>query len=156
MDYLRFEEQGEQLELCFNRAQVREAYAEHLHQYPWDYYITQTFRNNVRDGLRASQSFWNILETKFHATRAFVAVEPNRLSGIHLHALTRHVFDRINEHALWKYLFKAEGRSKVEVPRWNSTALVTWYCSKYITKGDCDFHYFGDKSSWLLDNAMQI
>jgi len=157
MDYLKFEEQAEQLELPFSRAQIRQAYAEHLQQYPWDYFITQTFRHNVRDGLRASQSFWDILEGKFAATRAFVAVERHKLDGIHLHALTRHCFDRINERALWKYLFKAEGRSKVEIPRYHSQALVTWYCSKYVVKeGDYDFHYFGDKSAWLLDNARQI
>jgi len=155
MDYLKFEEQAEQLELPFS-CQIRQAYAEHLQKYPWDYYITQTFRNNVRDGLRASQSFWGILERKFMATRSFIAVEPHKLDGIHLHALTRHCFDKINEKALWKYLFKAEGRSRVESPRFNSQALVTWYCSKYITKGDCDFHYFGDKNAWLLDSAALI
>ena len=129
--------------------ELREAYANVLHSEAWDFYMTTTYRIPRHDGIRAAGRLWDILSNKFEAERAFVAVEAHRLDGIHLHALSHHATrPNLAPSSIWKYLFKANGRSTVARPRFSSTALVTWYCSKYVTKGNCDFHFFGDPCAW--------
>ena len=128
--------------------EIREAYATLLHSVPWDFYTTTTYRVQRRDGIRATARLWDILENKFDAERAFVAVESHRLGGLHLHALSHHAQrPGLQASSVWEYLHKANGRTTVERPRHSSTALVTWYCSKYVTKGG-DYHFFGDPSAW--------
>ena len=129
-----------------DNGELREAYASLLHSQDWDLYTTTTYRVPRRDGIRAAARLWDILENKFDADRAFIAVEAHRLDGIHCHALSRHATrPTLAASSVWKYLFKANGRSTVEAPRFGSTALVVWYCSKYVTKGPVDnYHFFGD------------
>ena len=131
-----------------DNAQLREAYATLIHDQAWDFYSTVTYRVRRRDGIRAARRYWEILDTKFDADRAFIAVEHHRLDGIHLHALSRHALrPTLQAQTLWRYCFKAFGRYSASEPRSASSALVTWYCSKYVTKGDGDnYHLFGD--SW--------
>ena len=128
--------------------ELREAYATLIHDQDWDFYSTVTYRVPRRDGIRAARRYWDVLEKKFDADRAFVAVESHRLDGIHLHALSRHALrPSLQAQTLWRYCFKAFGRYSAEEPRCASTALVSWYCSKYVVKGGEDnYHFFGD--SW--------
>ena len=134
-----------------NNAEIREAYATLIHDNsPWGFYTTVTYRIQRRDPLRAADRLWDVLENKFDAERAFVAAEYHKYGGVHLHVLSCHSErPNLNPTSMWKYLHKAFGRTTVEVPRYSSTALVSWYCSKYVTKGDCDFQFYGDPCTWI-------
>ena len=129
----------------------REAYAEHLNSFPWDIYLTQTFKRTRRDGINAARTVWHYLDDKFCASRAFIAVEPHYLDGIHLHGLIR--VPEWHEKlplAIHRYFTKAFGWNVTSVAR--SQGIISWYCSKYVVKEN-DFHYFGDKDSWNLDKC---
>lgn len=129
--------------------ELKAAYAEHIRRFPWDFYVTTTFRRLRRDPSNAAHAVWHSLD-KLEATRAFVAVEKHYLDGVHIHALSRHALrPDMNPEWEWKYLFKAHGRSRVEEIR--DVGQVSAYCSKYVTKGDYDYYYFGDPEAWLLD-----
>lgn len=128
---------------------VKLEYADFISQFQWDLYSTITFRQKRSDSLYWSKRAFSTLE-KFGATRAFVAVEPHRLDGIHLHILSRHI-PAPSTSALWKYCFKAYGRSKIEVV--DDTMAVSRYCSKYVVKGN-DFDFFGGKKAWLHEDYI--
>ena len=135
---------------------LRESYATLIHNYPWDFYITQTYRTTRRDGIINPLRFWHILNSKFGSSRCFVAVEHHKLDGIHLHALSRHTWNpNVSPSHIWKYLFKTYGRVRVEAPRHSSTALVTWYCSKYLVKDGFEYHFFGYPEAWTGDNLTK-
>ena len=68
---------------------LKEAYATHLNSFPWDMYLTQTFKLTRRDGSNAVSAVWKCLQDVFSSNRAFLAVEPYYLDGIHLHGLLR-------------------------------------------------------------------
>lgn len=132
---------------------IRQAYAEHLGEYSWDFYSTVTFRTTHRDPLNAASRVSRALE-RLDCTRAFLAVERHRLDGVHVHTLHRHTFRQdLASASVWKYFSKAFGRTTVESPR--ETTAVEAYCAKYVTKdyglGGESFHYFGDTAAWTLD-----
>jgi len=117
-------------------------YADFISSYPWDLYSTITFRQKRTDSIYWTGKIWNTLE-KFGAVRAFIASEPHSLEGIHYHVLSAHIgeetgselFTRVNPSALWRYCFKAYGRSTVDKIR-NDQLAVSRYCAKYIVKGN--------------------
>lgn len=136
--------------------ELRQAYADHIGQYTWDYYSTVTFRRLHRDPLNAARKVSMALE-KLGTTRAFLAVERHYLDGVHVHVLHRDAFAARTPHitsgSYWKYMSKAFGRTTVEIPREGNAAAE--YCAKYVTKdyglaGE-SFHYFGDPDAWNLD-----
>lgn len=136
----------------YDNEATRAAYAEHLSQHSWDFYSTVTFRRLRRDPFAACAAVWSVLE-KFDASRAFMAVERHKLDGVHVHTLHRHVFrGHVRPASLWRYMYKAFGRTTVESPHDGTAAAV--YCSKYVTKGKesgDSFHYFGTADAWTLD-----
>lgn len=130
-------------------ADLRQAYAKEIHRYSWDFYSTITFRLIHRDPIFAALRIGRALD-KLDCSRAFIAIEPHRLDGVHAHLLSRHTYrPEIKASTLWKYFFKAYGRSRVEPIK--SASIVSWYCSKYVVKGDFDYSFYGDKQAWLLD-----
>lgn len=130
--------------------EIQDAYAEYLQEFSWDYYSTVTFRKLRRDPLAAAASVYAVLDGKFLATRAFVAVERHVLDGVHLHLLSQHYREvghqAVKAYSMWLYLFKAFGRTAVEAIR--STEDVSYYCSKYVSKGE-HFNLFGAPQAWL-------
>ncbi len=127
---------------------LQEAYASHLTSFDWDVYMTQTFKHTRRDGSNAANHVYKTLEEKFGAIRAFIAVEPHYLDGIHLHSLIH--FPEINYQRdlvgrLKKYCGKAYGFNHIAVAR--DQDQVSLYCCKYVVKGN-DFFYKGEPSAW--------
>lgn len=129
------------------RHQVKLEYADFISCFPWDYYGTITFRQARCDGLYWTKRAFQVLE-KFNATRAFVAVEPHSYEGIHLHLLSRHLPKLDASGSLWKYCFKAFGRTTFE--KIDDAIAVSRYCSKYVVKGN-DFDFCGSASAWKYD-----
>ncbi len=130
--------------------EIQEAYAEYLQTFSWDFYSTVTFRKLRRDPLAAAAAVYAVLDGKFLATRAFIAVERHVLDGVHCHLLHQHYheagFQAVKAYSIWLYLFKAFGRTTVEVIR--SSGDVSTYCSKYVSKGE-QFNLFGEPQAWL-------
>lgn len=129
--------------------EILHEYADFIAARPWDLYTTITFREKRTDSLYWTDKIWHVME-KFDAVRAFVACEPHKLEGIHFHVLSAHSnFDNkaeikadVNTSALWKYCFKAFGRSTVEKIRDDQLA-VSRYCAKYVVKGN-NFDFKGE------------
>ena len=135
------------------KTELHEAYAETISQYDWDIYLTQTFRRCRHDGTNAVFAVHKKMEDVFGASRAFVAVEPHKLDGLHLHALYRIPEWQSNlPTRIKKYEKKAFGYTNsirsMNIPPENFT--VAMYCSKYVTKGN-DFFFLGSPEAWLLD-----
>jgi len=126
-------------------------YADFLVTFPWDVYSTITFREKRVDSIYWSKKIFDVL-TKFDATRAFVACENHQLDGIHFHLLSRHLPCPSTLEPMWKYCFKAFGRSKIEFlgEKGQSELSVARYCAKYVVKGN-RFEFMGDKSAWNFD-----
>ncbi|KKM82453.1 hypothetical protein LCGC14_1319500 [marine sediment metagenome] len=130
--------------------EVREAYSDLLQSLPWDYYITQTYRHLHRDTISAPARWWEAIQPTL-PTRAFVAVEPHYLDGIHLHCLVkfprgdagRSLFHRLD---LRRDLRDRFGFVNVEAAR-TSSAVAT-YCAKYVTKGHLSYEFQGNPDSW--------
>lgn len=129
-------------------------------EHGWDYFITDTFKRERRDPISSAFALWKPLHEVFGATRSFVAVEPHETGALHLHALARfgladHAEDAVYENslprasAIWKYLFKAHGRNKVELA--HDALAVSRYCAKYVVKDGFHYEFFGDKAAWVLD-----
>lgn len=133
--------------------QLREEYTSFLLSYPWDCYSTITYRRTRKDGIAAASQAWKVFE-RFEATRMFIAVEPHLLDGIHLHCLSRHLSaqyrpgSNIVPPGLWKYCFKAFGRSRIEPI--SDTVQVSRYCAKYVVKGN-QYEFFGFPEAWRQD-----
>ncbi|MBA7548535.1 hypothetical protein ES705_40996 [subsurface metagenome] len=128
---------------------ITDAYAEYLQTFSWDYYSTVTFRRLRRDPLAAAAKVWAVLDGKFEATRAFIAVEKHVLDGVHLHLLHQHYHEigsqAVLAYSMWLYLFKAFGRSSVEQIR--GFGDVSSYCSKYVVKEE-QYNFFGEPQAW--------
>jgi len=126
---------------------ILHAYADYISQFPWDLYSTITYREPRKDCIYQAQRAFGVLE-KFGATRAVIAVEPHRLSGVHLHCLSRHLPALDSTVPLWKYCFKAFGRTTVESV--GDTLAVSRYCAKYVVKEN-NVSFAGSPEAWLQD-----
>lgn len=125
-------------------AGLREAYSDHLQSYEWDTYLTVTFKHKRHDGTNAVNAVWERLP--FAPTRAFFAVEPHKLDGIHLHALLYHpLIENDTPSRTQAYCTKTFGWSAAS---WlNGSPGCAEYCSKYITKGN-EYFYKGLPFFW--------
>lgn len=130
-----------------NNQELREAYANHLMQFDWNSMLTQTFKRTRHDGTNAVNAVWIRLQP-FGYTRAFFAVEPHKLDGIHLHALLRKNYEScIDDTRVKQYCDKTFGWSVISPIRNNAT--VSLYCAKYVVKGN-DYFYEGAPIAWQL------
>ena len=117
--------------------------------------MTVTYRTTRTDSLAGIRDVNHALGPL--VDRAFWAVEPHRLAGIHLHGLVharRIGPDQVNgpipAHGeafyIYRRLFQRFGRSKVSaINHRYSTAM---YCSKYVVKGGYEYDFFGNQSAW--------
>ncbi len=129
---------------------VRDAYSDLLQSLPWDYFVTITFRRQRRDTIFTPRQVWNVFKDH-HSDRAFFAVEPHRLGGLHLHAL---VHDKPTWHPsiadpaeyLEAVFCNDAGFSTVTAPR--DPNLASTYCAKYVTKGTNDYQLYGAPYRW--------
>ena len=123
--------------------EVRDAYATYLRSFYWDTYLTVTFRNTRHDGTNAATAVWERLP--FAPTRAFMAVEPNRLDGLHIHALLHHpLVENDTPGRTQAYCSNAFGWSKAE---WVASEGVESYVAKYVVKGN-EFFFKGMPRFW--------
>lgn len=156
------------------KEEVREAYADFITNFDWNIYLTQTFKgsnvekmklrynnfggsktsefkNGRRDGLNASQAVWTTMHKRFGASRSFIAVEPNRYDGIHLHGLfSIPGVDAAGAQAIKDYQTKVFGfvNSTKNMILETINPNVSMYCSKYVTKGN-EYNFFGRSGWWL-------
>lgn len=134
--------------MVLDNNRLLEAYSSHLSTFNWDTYLTVTFKHTRHDGTNAVNAVWERLPCL--PDRAFIAVEPHKLDGIHLHALLHHRNDmpveQFNEipGRTQAYCTKTFGWSKAS---FIETAGVLDYCSKYVTKGN-EYFYKGDPYYW--------
>lgn len=136
-----------------SRTEVKHEYADFISQFRWDVYSTITFRHKRTDAMYWSERVWQFLE-KFNSTRAFIAVEPHYYEGIHLHILSRHIPSLQNLGSIWKYSFKAFGRSTIEYV--DNTLAISRYCAKYVVKGN-QFDFKGDAGWWnISENSEKL
>ena len=132
------------------KSEVRSAYSELLESLPWDYFVTQTFRRLRRDTIHAPAQHWEALQ-EAGATRAFVAVEPHYLDGLHLHTLARFPGDMAEATLFHRLDLRRDLKNNfgfVTVDRIKSHEQVTTYCSKYVTKGMATYDFFGNPGAW--------
>jgi hypothetical protein len=133
---------------------TRQAYAEWLQGYYWDYFVTSTFRVARKEPYYALQSVWHELR-KSNVFRSFLVAEPHQSGDLHIHglvagrgpgwepeiALPWDMFDS---------LFHRFGRARVEAC--NNHEAVSMYCAKYLLKQQsrvCDYYeVFGSKGAW--------
>lgn len=133
---------------------TRQQYAEWLKGYPWDYFVTSTFRKPRIEPYYALHGVWHQLH-KQNVARAFLVAEPHQSGDLHIHGLAMAVrpadwLARDQAELIWHGLFKRFGRAKVEAC--NSHEAVSAYCAKYLLKQQsrvCDYYeIFGSKSAW--------
>lgn len=127
---------------------LRQAYSELIHSRPWEFYSTITFRTPRHDQLSVISTLSKAF-SRLEASRAFIAVEPHRMGGVHAHCLSHHPLRKDMQAGwIWKYMFKAFGRSSVSKIK-DTQSLVTWYCAKYVTKGpDYEYGFMGNRDAW--------
>lgn len=138
---------------------IRQAYADFLTNYNWDYFFTATFRSPRREPYYAMKSVWS--EVRRHgAMRSFMGVEPFLSGDLHIHGLLAGwstdtpALGIDLPWEIWKALYTRFGRNKVEMC--NSRERVTSYCAKYILKGQSSasdhYEFFGE--SWLWREGL--
>lgn len=142
-------------EVARRDGQTRQAYAEFLQGYNWDYFLTSTFRRPRQEPYYALQSVWHEMNCNSGVARAFLVAEPHQSGDLHVHGLVAGPGgswrpDISLPWDIWSGLFKRFGRAKVEAA--NSQGAVSMYCAKYLLKQQsrvCDFYeLFGGKSYW--------
>jgi hypothetical protein len=141
---------------------LREAYAEWLQSYDWDYFLTVTFRKPRKDPYYALQSVWHELK-QYDVARSFLVAEPHQSGDVHVHGLASGRGAGWQPGIalpwqIWDGLFKRFGRATVEAA--NSQEAVTGYCAKYILKQQsrvCDYYeVFGGKNAWRDGQAHRF
>jgi hypothetical protein len=147
-------------ELESEAQRVRTAWAEFIMARSWDAFSTQTYKTPRHDGYYAARSYFDAVSNVAHVSRAFIAVEPNRLQGLHLHCLlaydTQVSATPAREHMegiLFRSVVATEtkwaGFNRVEAPK--NSMDVARYVSKYVTKADAgEFYIMGDKQWWEI------
>ena len=134
---------------------VRQAYADWLQSYHWDYFATATFRSPRKEPYYALKHVWHELHVNSNVDRAFLVAEPFQSGDLHIHGLLAGDTNWKPEMKLpwdiWSGLFERFGRAKVEAC--NNQEAVSLYCAKYVLKQQsrvCDYYeVFGNKHVWL-------
>lgn len=143
------------LDVAKRDGKTREAYADWLQSYNWDYFLTATFREPRKEPYYALRSVWHEL-TKYNVARSFLVAEPFQSGDLHVHGVVAGRgpgwYPELSlPWDIWTGLFKRFGRAKVEAC--NSQEAVTGYCAKYLLKRQsqvCDYYeIFGSKNAWL-------
>lgn len=136
------------------RGLARDALAGMLKEYVWDSFFTSTFAHRVAHPRQAmalvSRALGISLDSPCH--RAFLAAEPHRFGGYHVHGL-----------AMWEDYLLPDGSlshridyAKANLGRlgWSRCQAIrdiggtSGYCSKYLTKELSDWDLYGDLAMW--------
>ena len=142
-------------ELSTRGGPIRESYAEWLHDYNWEYFLTSTFRRPRKEPYYALQTVWHELNHNSSVQRAFLVAEPHQSGDLHVHGLVAGrggawLPDISLPWDIYARLFKRFGRAQVGAA--NSQGAVSSYCAKYLLKQQsrvCDYYeVFGDKDAW--------
>lgn len=129
---------------------ARDSLSTYLQGFDWSYFITVTTRKPWQDAIALNREAYTMLNEVTAVERAFLCTEPHYIrSGVHLHGVVKadaKYVEFIPTERIWRSLFTRFGRSKVEVIR--SQEQVTGYCSKYVTKSQGDYYFWGRKELW--------
>lgn len=134
--------------------ETRQAYAEWLQGYHWDYFATATFRTPRKEPYYALKHVWHELHAHSNVDRAFLVAEPFQSGDLHIHGLLAGDAAWLPAMKLpwdiWQGLFEKFGRAKVEAC--NDANAVAKYCAKYVLKQQsrvCDYYeVFGHARFW--------
>ena len=123
--------------------ELRNAYAQFVSDHEFNYYITQTFKHTRRDATVAARSVGQMYEY-YGASHSFVAVEPHKLDGIHLHSLVNFPepppIDRLKRQSDKYGFYNLQYLTE-------ETFTVANYCAKYVTKGN-EYFLMGSPGAW--------
>jgi len=137
--------QGGVCPIAYTREE-RYALSEWLQVFPWNYFLTVTFRWWARP--EQSQTHFEYIRrsvARYHPERLFLGAELHTKGDLHIHglyaqgegtAVAPQGYPRATD--LWSVFFRRFGRSKVEVV--HSKSAVVSYCTKYVTKELTDYN----------------
>lgn len=113
--------------------ELQQEMREWLTKLPWNVFLTVTYR----DARRAwhAQSCLNSIHKKlsqFAPQTLFLGTEEHKNQSLHVHGIMQTSTIAPPLRFVWRALFDAYGRSKVELIK--DRGKVIWYCSKYVTK----------------------
>ena len=136
-----------------NNTTVRDAYADFIQSYHWDYFATVTFKSPRKEPYYAIKNVWRECQ-KVGAARGFLVAEPHESGDLHIHGLLATAAKgALPSLALpWDVegsMRKRFGISRVEAC--NSAEAVSSYCAKYVTKQDGQIDHYdilGAKWEW--------
>lgn len=133
-----------------HQVEARDSLSSYLQSRDWDYFITVTTRKPWHDAIALNREAYSKLNGITAIERAFLCTEPYYVrSGVHLHGLVKadkKYVEFIPTQRIWQGLFTRFGRSKVELV--HNLEQVTGYCSKYVTKSQGDYYFWGRKELW--------
>jgi len=131
-----------------NSDQLQIEWVAWLSAYPWEYFLTITFRDLVPMHRQESvmHAVGQSIVKGFDTDRLFLVSEAHSSQTLHLHGLFKarahdSRFDRVLKALLWEHLFKVFGRSKVEKPR--RATDVASYATKYCLKSGGYYQIWG-------------
>lgn len=126
---------------------LHDAYANWLIGFDWQVYATFTFKHTRHDGCNAVNAVWEKLNEVFDYDAAFLAVEPFKLDGVHLHGLLWTACpELLRLNAAHSYFNKAFGWSQFSMLA-ETRLSVGLYCTKYVIKEN-DFYLKGETGAW--------
>jgi len=119
-----------------SRKEVRDAFGDWLSTFPWDYFITVTFRfpRQPHTAISTVRQVARVIR-RSNTGRLFLGTELHINRTLHLHGLleARGGPTRFSRWQLWADLYERFGRS--EVREVQSREAVSLYVSKYVVKG---------------------
>jgi hypothetical protein len=123
--------------------------------YPWDAFVTQTFKHKVmfqRQALkRVSDRMTSVV---WPVRRAFLATEEHYLGGYHVHGLLE--FDHSRSETGETMVLVLKERDRLATLGWGRVEEVkliggvAGYCAKYLTKVVSDYDFYG---KWDLSES---
>lgn len=123
------------------------AYAQFISEHEFTHYITQTFKHTRRDATVAARAVGGLYEI-LGATHSFIAVEPHKLDGIHLHSLVNLPADLAVDYQAVRLERNSAKYGFYNIsPLRSESFTVSHYCAKYVVKGN-NFFLLGDSGAW--------
>jgi hypothetical protein len=120
--------------------QANEALSAFLQGYPWDSFITATFKRRVNYPRTAIEKVSREL-FEHPSGRAFLAAEEHYLGGWHVHGLVKWSSPTDVSNHFAKIRLERLGFSRVESIR--NIGGSAGYCAKYLLKTQADYEFYG-------------
>lgn len=137
--------------------EVREKMAEYAGKFPWQFWMTGTFRRDqsYKDTIKTKRAFYrfeNDLQEKFKKNQIehFMSVERHADGEFtHVHGLLNGL-EGVTKEEIWDVWFKKFGRNMVEI--YDPEKGAAHYLTKYVVKSLCDWDIKIDlRKSMTLD-----